>query len=278
MKGVVSSDVSFRRMGAGRHVFALEQVGERVAGCQGLSQGQKDALRAQIERALKLGRGALAAELAYNQHKEGVSQARGEAVVIDRELDQMIVDMRDFVRIRTRSAQVEVSEAAARIEQAIFKQGIVEVTHLKFEDQLGVMMAMDTELAGALRDDVRRVGFDDEVQRFRARVADFATELRRQRAEHTTWDEVVARREELHEATCLALVMILASFADLEDGEAIVMREHILAPLREQQARVLEAQSRHKAVGDVNPDTGEESGDPAAPVAGESEEPAPVMA
>ena len=276
MKGIVSSDVSFRRMGAGRHVFALEQVAERVAGCQGLSQGQKDALGAQIERALKLGRGALAAELAYNQHKEGVSQARGEAVVIDRELDQMIVDMRDFVRIRSRSAQAEVAEAAARIEQKMFRQGVVEVTHLKFEDQLGVMMAMDTELEGPLRDDVRRVGLDADVARFRARVADFEGELRRQKAEHTTWDEVVAHREELHEATCLAVVMTLASFVDLEDSEAIAAREFILGPLREQQSRVLEAQRRHTPVGDIDPSTGEEVVEPAAPVAGEADAPVPA--
>ena len=278
MKGIVSSDVSFRRMGAGRHVFALEQVAERVAGCQGLSQGQKDALGAQIERALKLGRGALAAELAYNQHKEGVSQARGEAVVIDRELDQMIVDMRDFVRIRTRSAQVEVSEAAARIEQKIFRQGVVDVIRLNHEDQLGVMEAMGVELEGELIEDVRRLGLETEVEAFVRRVADFRTELRREKREVMSWDQVQAQREELHEATCMALIMIMADFPDLEDGEAIEAREYILAPLREQQTRVYEAQRRRRSVGDVDPDTGEERAGEGAVVEEESDSPEPVLA
>ncbi|RAL23130.1 hypothetical protein DL240_09620 [Lujinxingia litoralis] len=277
MKGVVSSDVNFRRMGAGRHVFGLEQVAERVAGCQGLSQGQKDALRAQIERALKLGRGALAAELAYNQHKEGVSQARGEAVVIDRELDVMITDLRDFVAIRSRSASSEVSEAAARIEQTLFRRGVADVIRLSFEDQLGVMEAMIAEFGGALRDDVARVGLEGDVARFRGRVADFAEELRRQKTERTTWDQVMARREELHEATCLVAIMVLANFVDLDDVAAMETREHILAPLREQQARVLDAQRRRRAIGDVNPETGEEQ-DAGELSTEEADAPPPVVA
>jgi len=278
MKGIVSTDVNLRRMGAGRHVFAMEQVAERVAGCQGLSQGQKDAQGAQIARVLKLGREALGTELAYTQTREGVSQARGEAVVIDRELDVMIVDLRDFVGIRSRSAQAEVSEAAARIEQKLFRRGVVEVIHLSFEDQLGVMEAMISEFEGSLKEDVRRVGLESDVARFRARVADFAGELRRQKTERTTWDQVTARREELHEASCLVVVMVLGSFPDLADMGAMEVREHILAPLREQQARVLEAQRRHKVIVDVDPVTGEEGSEPGAPAAEEAETPAPVMA
>ncbi|RAL20206.1 hypothetical protein DL240_18495 [Lujinxingia litoralis] len=275
MKGVVSSDVSFRRMGAGRHVFAMEQVGERVAGCQGLSAVQKDALGAQVGRALKLGREALAVELAYNQQKEGGSRARGEAVVIDRELDVMITDLRDFVVIRSRSASSEVAQAAARIEQKLFRSGVADVIRLSFEDQLGVMEAMIAEFDGTLRDDVARVGLERDVARFRARVADFAEELRRQKTELTTWDQVMARREELHEASCLVVVMVLSSFLDLADMGAMEMREHILAPLREQQARVLDAQRRRRAIGDVNPETGEE--DAGAPSPEDADAP-PVMA
>src|SRR5690554_3563334 len=258
MKGVVSSDVALRQMGAGRHVFAMEQVRERMAQVTLSVPAWQDAVLAQIDKALGAGREALSTEFSYSQVKEGVSQSRGQAVALDNELDVLISDMRALVVIRTRSAQPEVARAAKRIEQTLFRRGVAALTSLNFEGQLGVMEVMIEHFDGELRPDLEPVGLVADVQRFRDLVARFAEELGKEKAPRTTWDQVVACREVLHEEVCLAFIMIMKAFSDLGNEAGVQAREFILAPLREQQQRVLETQKRRRRVSDVDPQSGEE--------------------
>ncbi len=258
MVGNVSNDVVMRQLESGRHVFAMEEGKKRVSDVGKLTDEEKAALRVHFINAITKGRQTLKTEHSYAQTRDDNSQARGNTVAMDNELDTVITDLRDFVLIRSRHRNEEVSEAAKQILKVNFPRGARAITQLSFEQQLAVMQTMIKEFRSTLSDAVDKIGMGSDVEHFETLVSAFRDEMAIVHGPVTTWDEVVAMRHLLHEATSMAKIQVLAAFSDLDDKEAIAEREWILEPLRDQEARVLERQRRRRRPANVNPETGEE--------------------
>ena len=258
MAGTVSNDVVLRQIESGRHVFAMEEGKKRVVDAKTLTDEEKAALREYFIQSITTGRKTLKTEHLYAQTRDDNSRARGNSVALDNELDTVITDLRDFALIRSRHRDGTISKAAKRILKVNFPRGAAAITRLTFEQQLAVMQTMVKEFRGPLSDAVDTIGMTSDVDHFETLVAAFREELTIVEKPITPWDEVVAIRNELHEATSMVKIQVLAAFSDLSDPEVVAEREWILEPLRDQEARTLARQRRQRRPSNVDPETGEE--------------------
>lgn len=258
MNGMVSGDINARRAGGGASVFMVEQMLQRLDELDALESSKAERIRNALVGARQAGQKVLRTEFEYAQTRDHNSRARGNAVALDNSLDTQLTDMRDLAAIRARSKDARVAKAGQLILTTAFPRGARAITSLSFEAQLGVMQTMRKALRGELREAVETVGMTAEVARFSNDIDLFRDELAIAEKPVTSWDQVTADRERLHEMTCLVVVQVLSAFDDLDDAEAIKTREWLLAPFREQQQRVLDAYRRRRRPLDVDPATGEE--------------------
>ena len=110
-------------------------------------------------------------------------------------------------------------------------------------------------------EDVQQFG---EASRLEKLFKEFRDELSKSNSPTVSYDQVEAARNELHEYASMAEVLILAEYPGLDEDSAH-RRESLLAPMTEQQERVLEAQRRRRRLRDVDPETGEEVDEIVAP-------------
>ncbi|RDV36414.1 hypothetical protein DV096_19565 [Bradymonadaceae bacterium TMQ3] len=252
IKGIVSNHLNFIHMPTGRYVFGLKEIRDE-AERRGL-----DAVVNACDEALSYGDRALNLEFTYEQTRERSSQARGEAVVLDNQLDGQIGAMKSLTDARTfGDANDPVVKAAHRILGVVFPRGAAPIIHQTFEVQLGIMDTMLAHFDGELASDVQLVGLEREVERMRELVERFRAELKYAPDTAVSYAEVRAAREELHEHAALVVIQILASYPAL-DPRSTREREALIAPLTVQQERVRADHRRRRNPADVNPETGEE--------------------
>ncbi|TXD36973.1 hypothetical protein FRC98_09535 [Lujinxingia vulgaris] len=261
IKGIVSNHLNFIHMPTGRYVFALKALGEE-AERRGL-----DTLKAAADEAIGVGERALRLEFAYEQARTQSSNARGEAVQLDNQLDGQIGAIKALTDARAFGDEHDpVVQAARKILTVIFPRGAAPIIHQSFEVQLGTMDVMLEHLEGDLAGEVQLVGLEREVTRMRELVERFRAELKRAPDAAISFSEVRAAREELHEYASLVMIQALASYPSL-DEQATRQRESLVAALIDQQERVRDDHRRRRNPADINPETGEERFEGDAPPA-----------
>jgi hypothetical protein len=256
MRGTISDYTSLRRMPTGRYLFALGQIRQRVEAAQDERVPERGLLIERIDAAIAAGNVARQRDFEWVRTRNRQNAARGEAVRVDNEVDVQISAIEAIVRARTVGDDGERVAAAQNIKEQVFPRGVAVITNQKFEVQLSLLDAMLEKLRGPLADAMRHVGIDEEVARLGRLVEQFRTELGKANDDSVTYDQVKEARESLHEQTAVVLVSVL-SMVPATDEAATRTREHLLAPLNDQQERVYEAQRRHRAPLDVDPTTGE---------------------
>jgi hypothetical protein len=256
MRGSTSEYTNLRRMPTGRYLFALGQMRQRVEGAEPERVPRPELLIERIDAALAAGQVARERDFEWVRTRDREDRARGEATLVDNEVDVQISSIEAIVRARTVGDDEERVAAARAIKERVFPRGVAVITNRTFEVQLSLMDAMLEELRGELSEQVRRVGIEEEVARLGRLVEKFRAELGKVNEDVLTFDQVRAAREDLHEQTAVALVTVLSALPGTTEDE-MRMREHLLAPLNDQQERVYEAQRRHRRPLDVDPTTGE---------------------
>lgn len=265
--------LNLRRMPTGRHARALRLMLARV----------KDAslpdLVERLDQALKLSEQTLALELKWSTARANATTARGQATLIDNQIDVQLSALESGIKSQMVGDDGEPEvEMARELHRTFFGEGVAAITQQAFEVQEGLIDAMLASLDQRFAKHVEALGLGRGVERLRRLTGEFKAELDRDRKPGVTYDQVQAARHQLHDATCRVLIGVLYH---LEAGEAsaLAQRAHILEPLLDQQERVAQAYSRHRSPTDVNPETGEELVEGGEPVSGEVEpQPEPAMA
>ncbi|MFU8803501.1 MAG: hypothetical protein ACNA8W_06810 [Bradymonadaceae bacterium] len=252
MKGTVSEHLTARRMPTGRIVFSMTEMRAK-AEARSLSN-----IVDWLNQTIRKARATLRTEHSYDQTRDKTSQARGKAVAIDRDIDGLIAAIEAIVAARTVGDPDDpVVKAANTVHRVVYPRGVASITNQSHEIQLGTMLVMEEHFHGDLANEVELLGIQREVARLSRLMKDFRTELSHVNQPGTTYDQVTEARDELHEYMTMAIALVIAAYPSL-DPEATRARESLLAPLADQQARVLADRRRRRRVYDVNPDTGED--------------------
>lgn len=270
----VSSFINLRRMPTGRHRFSLRQMRARA------ESGGFNEVVAQIDRALKVAEEAQRLELGYSRAQSQRTSARGDATLVDNQIDEQIVAIHKSLEAsRIGDDDDPVVKAAREMLTEFFPQGVRAITHRTFEEQLSIMETMMVSLKGDFAAQVALLHLDRPIERLGRLIELFRKELEQEKTVEVTFDQVRAIRDDLHEQVCKVVVAVLFSLNDDHHRGARKQRERLFAPLLDQQERVAEARRRNRVPTDVDPETGEEvlmdAEDPAALV---EPEPAPLEA
>lgn len=252
VKGVVSGYLNFIQMPTGRYLFALKAIQEQA---RGLALGAvEEAARVALEK----GQEAQRLEFSYEQTREKSSSARGNAMVLDNQLDALISAIKAVVDARTLGDEHDpVVQAARRVLAVVFPRGVSPIIHQSFEVQLGIMDVMLEQFGGDLAQEMSLLGLEREVGRMERLVEEFRAELSRAANSKTAYADVREAREVLHEYVALVFIQALAAYPGLS-RRMNERRRALLEPLFDQQERVREAYRRRRAPRDVDPATGEE--------------------
>ena len=273
--------LNLRRMPTGRYARALRLMRERV------SDAALASLEERLDQALQLSEHTLALELKWSSARATATRTRGQAARIDNQIDVQISALESGIKSQMVGDDDEPEvEMARELHRTFFAEGVAAITQQAFEVQEGLMDAMLAMLDARFAKHVEALGLGRGVERLRRLTGEFKAELDRDRKPGVTFDQVRAARHQLHEATCRVLIGVLyhldAGHLGAGDASAAAVRARILEPLLDQQERVAQAYSRHRAPTDVNPDTGEEIVEGGEPSAGEVEpqpqQPEPALA
>lgn len=260
-----SSFVQIRRMPTGRYRFSLQQMRTRAA-----AEGLTDVV-SRLDRALAAAERTQRLELGYLRAQNNTSTARGSAALIDNMIDEQIVAIHKTVDAhRIGDDDDPVVQAAREMMTEFFPDGVRAITHRSFEEQLSIMDTMMEAFESDFATHVDTLHLGRQITRLGRLIEEFRVELKLDKAEAVSFDQVRASRDDLHDQVCRAVVSVLFALDDDGDPNADRKQQQILAPLYFQQERVAEARRRNRVPTDVDPDTGEE-------VLAEAEEPADLV-
>lgn len=248
----VTTFINLRKMPTGRHRFSLQQIRERadLAGFNTIVE--------KIDRALTRAQRTQRLELRYAESKNSPSKARGEAQRIDKMIDEQLVAIYKFVDANRIGDDSEPAVKAAKaILTKLFPAGVGAITQQAFEVQLSTMDTMMEVFATRLSTQVQTLHLERHLNRLGRLIEDFRAELNRNETRSVTFEQVRAARDDLHSQTCKVVAAIIATL-DEEDSHTVHQRDQLLAPLRDQQARVADARRRQRQPTDIDPETGEE--------------------
>ncbi len=245
--------LSPRTMPTGRQAFALAEMHRRA-----VAENLPD-LAARILRAADHARHVLKLEMFWNKTRTMTSIARGDAVTVDRMVDEQIVAIESIVRgAMIGDKNDPVVKLAHELNKEVFPAGVAAITRKAFEIELGLVDAMIERFDTDLSLHVTELNLTRPVERLKRLTDDYRTELLFEELGKIDFKDVKAARVLLQ---AFALKAVIAAFYVL-DGDDAATREklsHILAPFADQQKRVLAVNRSKRKDKDVNPVTGKEN-------------------
>lgn len=255
--------LSPRSMPTGRHAFALAEMHRRA-----VAENLPD-VAARILRASDQAKHTLKLEMLWNKTRTMTSTARGDAVAVDRMVDEQVVAIESIVRgAMVGDKNDPVVKLAHELHKEVFPTGVGAITRKAFEVELGLVDAMLERFNSDLSVHVTELGLTRQVDRLRRLADDYRTELLFEELGKIDFKVVKDARILLESYTRKA---VIAAFYVLDGGDAATREKlgHILAPFKDQQNRVLIANKAKRKDKDINPVTGEENEH-------EDETPAPI--
>lgn len=240
---------NIRRLPTGRLLFVLNDIRQVAVGLH--LQG----LVTEVDEAIAHAKKTLELELQWRTRKSDPSKKRGDASIIDSQIDTLLGGIQSIVSGQSVGDESDPAvPAARRFLSSIFPLGLGGITNQSFEQQLGYMDAMQLRFANELKDDVKTLGLGAKLSQLSTLVEAFRKELEKTRNE-ITWNSVVAAQNEGHELLADLFVSIFACHKK-RDPETLKRRAALLAEYDRQDRIVYEAQRRRRKVLDVDPDTG----------------------
>lgn len=243
--------LQMRRFPTGRRIFTLEQT--RVVADKHLPT-----LLPLIDQAIAHDRNTLRLEGLWSRTRGDTSTSRGEATVIDAQIDRTLVAMETVAKGQQVGPKGDlVADAATRFLKAVFPLGVQAVTQKPFEEQLGGLKMLVELFDGELEKDVKLIGVERHLAQLKPLMEQFEQQLALTKTPHITWDVVSAAQREGQELLAEVVVVILGAF-HARNSATTSVREELLAEYNRQDALLREAFRRQRRPLDVNPDTGEE--------------------
>lgn len=261
MKGSVQPYLKFRQLPTGRRIFALQQMLVEARKLEWAS------LVTFLEDAIRQARQTLELELRWYVTRDDRSVKRGDAVVLDVQIDGQFGAMESIAKAQAVGDTSDPDVKAAQdFVQAVFPLGLTAITQQDFEAQLQHMDLLVERFQGDLRGAVEQLGLQKQVGRLVPLVEQFRAELAKAK-EPLTFNQVRAAQQEGLERFAAAVVQVLGTYWD-RDETSTARREALLAEANRQDELVAESLRRRRPVLDVDPDSGNEVDEPQpAPVA-----------
>lgn len=251
--GTVVPYVNLRQMLVGRRLWTFKGLLEEA--CQ---DPQLHSLKPYLIEAIEHDRQTLALVLEWESVRGVRPRRRGNAQVIDAQIDAQISAIQSIVLAHTKGPDDDsMVQLAKGFMQEVFPRGVVAITKLPFEEQLARVEELQERFEGPLSGDVEALGVTKQVERLKPLISEFRKELKRVEAPALSWDDVKAAHLQGHEYLAGALIRVLGSYPGT-DADSTARREAILAEMNRQQEYVREENSRSRTPVDVDPDTGVE--------------------
>ena len=152
-------------------------------------------------------------------------------------------------------------DAAGRIMQTIFPDGVAAVTHLPYaEEQAHVTMLLEQLESEELAEDVALLpGFPELIARLRQRNREYG-EVLRAAGDVPTRDELRAAQQRCRDLVAAVVALALGLYA-LRAPDRRDEVEHVLEPIWRQNEAVRILRRRRGIPTDVDPENGEENGE-----------------
>ena len=250
----LSDFISVYRLTSGRAAYALRQS---LAAAQELNLV---ALAGPIERALATALRCRALELSYKRPESAPLHGQG-ANVADAELDRAWSRLASTLANTAELFGAATPEgiAGARLLERIFPEGVAAITSLPYvEEQESSRLMVGRLRAAPLASDVATLHLEPAVARLSALTDQLGEALQaKQRVDIPKWEEVRAARLELHQSVLRMVARICGSLPEA-DATSTSHRTALLAPLLEQQERMVQRYRARLGATDIDPSTGEE--------------------
>lgn len=251
----IASWISLRQFPPGRIIAAGTEVIERAEARKQKRIAQHATLAIAAARELVALERRWAMERAARKTRP---QGRPEAVALDAQLDNALGGLAAELRgkLRTSPSGSDRARRADRVLRTIFPQGVVDITHLSFEEELAVVRERLETLQGELADDVAALGIAEAVDYLENLADAFAKALRfTADGPLLTFDQLAAARTRAHHAWLATLATILGQFPTDHDDD-LAARSDLLEPVRRHDEALARAFKRRSTIVDVDPDTG----------------------
>ncbi len=253
---LIEKAFAFRQMPSGRHAFALSLIAT-LARTAGLTQtaNQAEQTVAQAYIALEL-------EQMWLSVRANKSRARGNSKELDAKVDEQISALEQRLRAETKGdANDPTVKMAHELLKQLYPEGVRGVTHKPLEVQQGEVDIILKRLDGEFNLHVRELGLERQVERIRTYNDDLRAEMAFQKALRVKHTDVIAAQKLLHNYTCKTVATLFFELSG-DDPQTLALHTKILAPLADQQHRVLLARRHKTKAADINPKTGHDIPEP----------------
>lgn len=249
----VADLVDLRKFTPGRAAFAAKAV--RIVASEA---GDREVAEEAAEVA-SAGLEALALRRRWATRKLTAVAARGggKAAELDNQLDRLIAALHETPRHFVRALPEDAPEAKLGHEliTKLFPGGVAAITNQPFEDQDASAEALLEALQGPFAQHVQALGLGPLVRQLDQVRRAFHDALQAKAAEGVAFDEVTTA-ESLTQERLSQLVVLIAGKYRRNDAASLERRNLLLAPILEQNTRIMETRRRRRAVNDIDPDTG----------------------
>lgn len=239
----------------GRATFALSDVHARA-----LALGLDEIARL-VEIALTDARWAMQLMMSF---QSGYSSLYPPAAVrMDGIVDHVVVGVESYLQVQIRIYRGEPrGDAAERLRQVFFPQGVAAVTRLPFAEEHAQIAAI-----------LERAAADDLAEDI-ALLAELATLLARLAERNREYGEILSAgsktptNADLAEARArcqervVQVIGLLISHYGLREPDKTAERDHLLEPILTQNEAMRQIRRRRRPPTDIDPDTGEPVDDP----------------
>jgi hypothetical protein len=265
MSNLVFSLIDLPVFTTGRRSFALMQM---LVTARQLAEARSKGdlpLIALLEQALEHEAQTLQQEAAWRRSRN-VSTARGEAIVRDAEVDQIIGAIFGLLEAAMQVKDGSAEYTAARtLHGQLFPEGVAPIVQLAHEDQLAANEALILALTTTHKSESQLLNLGRYIEALGRANEAFRAELTTKNTPEITFDAVRAARDRGNLNLRMAVARILGSTTELTP-EASADRASLLAPILEQVRRVRAGRRGRRVAVDVDPKTGEDLPlDPNAP-------------
>jgi len=155
-----------------------------------------------------------------------------------------------------------MAECAQRVLTSAFPSGLAAVTQASYPDEIGASKDIVAKLRGPNAADANHLRLGSYLDALDQATRDFEVALTRIQPVGLTYDQIRADQAE-GQARLIETVMRICGAFPSRSAEHAAARAQLLAPILRQDAQVREYRSRHRAVPDVDPKTGQEIPTPA---------------
>jgi hypothetical protein len=147
-------------------------------------------------------------------------------------------------------------ENAQRLLQ-LFPNGVVDVVHLTYPEEVETVSSMLVVLGGDLAADVRALHLEPFVSRIKETHGVFRSALDARKRPEITYDEVRAARANAHEEMLRVVAVILGTYPG-DHPEHAAARQQLLGPILAQNDAVRASLRGRRPVTEIDPNTGVE--------------------